>query len=99
VLKRISTFAVVFALIAQSEVVPVFSQSAPVENIVLVYGAWVDGSGWKPVYDILVKDGNKIFVLQDFHEVVNQLCTEIDTLRRAERWGITHSESIVADHG
>ena len=26
-------------------------------NIVLVHGAWADGSGWKGVYDILVKDG------------------------------------------
>jgi hypothetical protein len=23
----------------------------PVKNIVLVHGAWVDGSGWKPVYE------------------------------------------------
>jgi hypothetical protein len=28
-----------------------------IRNIVLVHGAWVDGSGWKGVYDILVKDG------------------------------------------
>jgi pimeloyl-ACP methyl ester carboxylesterase len=28
-----------------------------VRNIVLVHGAWADGSGWKSVYDILVKDG------------------------------------------
>lgn len=28
-----------------------------VSNIVLVHGAWVAGSGWKGVYDILVKDG------------------------------------------
>jgi len=28
-----------------------------VRNIVLVHGAWADGSGWKGVYDILVKDG------------------------------------------
>jgi hypothetical protein len=26
-----------------------------VRNIVLVHGAWADGSGWKGVYDILVK--------------------------------------------
>jgi hypothetical protein len=32
-------------------------KTAPVKNIVLVHGAWVDGSGWKPVYDILTKDG------------------------------------------
>ena len=28
--------------------------AAPVKNIVLVHGAFVDGSGWKPAYDILV---------------------------------------------
>ena len=26
--------------------------AAPVKNIVLVHGAWVDGSGWKPVYEV-----------------------------------------------
>ena len=26
-----------------------------VRNIVLVHGAWADGSGWKGVYDILAK--------------------------------------------
>jgi pimeloyl-ACP methyl ester carboxylesterase len=30
--------------------------AAPVKNIVLVHGAWVDGSGWKPVYEILVRE-------------------------------------------
>jgi hypothetical protein len=28
-----------------------------VRNIVLVHGAFVDGSGWKPVYEILRNDG------------------------------------------
>jgi hypothetical protein len=27
------------------------------KNIVLVHGAWVDASGWKPVYEILTKEG------------------------------------------
>src|SRR3981189_3566909 len=39
--------------------------AAPVKNIVLVHGAFVDGSGWKPVYDILVKDGYSVTVVQD----------------------------------
>jgi pimeloyl-ACP methyl ester carboxylesterase len=39
--------------------------AAPVKNIVLVHGAFVDGSGWKPVYDILVKDGYGVTVVQD----------------------------------
>ena len=33
------------------------TQESRVRNIVLVHGAWADGSGWKGVYDILVKDG------------------------------------------
>src|SRR6516165_11860321 len=36
-----------------------------VRNIVLVHGAWADGSGWKGVYDILVKDGYKVSIVQE----------------------------------
>jgi pimeloyl-ACP methyl ester carboxylesterase len=35
-----------------------------VQNIVLVHGAWADGSGWKGVYDILVKDGYNVSIVQ-----------------------------------
>src|SRR5882757_7294582 len=38
--------------------------AAPVKNIVLVHGAFVDGSGWNPVYDILVKNGYSVTVVQ-----------------------------------
>ena len=37
--------------------------AGPVKNIVLVHGAWADGSGWRAVYDILVKDGYKVSVV------------------------------------
>ena len=37
----------------------------PVKNIVLVHGAWVDGSGWKPVYEILVRDGYTVSIVQE----------------------------------
>src|SRR5271157_3427151 len=36
-----------------------------VRNIVLVHGAWADGSGWKGVYDILVKDGYNVSLVQE----------------------------------
>ncbi|SDT60312.1 Pimeloyl-ACP methyl ester carboxylesterase [Mucilaginibacter mallensis] len=39
-------------------------QPAGIKNIVLVHGAFVDGSGWKPVYDILVKKGYHVSVTQ-----------------------------------
>jgi major membrane immunogen (membrane-anchored lipoprotein) len=36
-----------------------------VKNIVLVHGAWADGSGWKGVYDILVRDGYNVSIVQE----------------------------------
>src|ERR1700689_1428483 len=36
-----------------------------VRNILLVHGAWADGSGWKGVYDILVKDGYNVSIVQE----------------------------------
>src|SRR5215831_10283798 len=41
------------------------NQEPRVRNIVLVHGAWADGSGWKGVYDILVKDGFKVSIVQE----------------------------------
>ena len=39
--------------------------TAPIRSIVLVHGAWVDGSGWKPVYDILTRDGYHVTMVQE----------------------------------
>src|SRR5271169_125063 len=36
-----------------------------IKNIVLVHGAWADGSGWKGVYDILIKDGFNVSIVQE----------------------------------
>src|SRR3989442_401185 len=36
-----------------------------IRNIVLVHGAWADGSGWKGVDDILVKDGYNVSIVQE----------------------------------
>jgi pimeloyl-ACP methyl ester carboxylesterase len=41
------------------------TSASPIKNIVLVHGAWVDGSGWKPVYDILTKDGYTVTLVQE----------------------------------
>src|SRR5271170_4967625 len=40
-------------------------RNKPIRNIVLVHGAWADGSGWKGVYDILVKDGFNVSIVQE----------------------------------
>src|SRR3979490_222551 len=41
------------------------SEEHRIRNIVLVHGAWADGSGWKGVYDILVKDGYNVSIVQE----------------------------------
>jgi len=40
------------------------AQNMPVKNIVLVHGAFVDGSGWQRVYNILVKKGYHVAIAQ-----------------------------------
>jgi pimeloyl-ACP methyl ester carboxylesterase len=39
-------------------------ESKPV-SVVLVHGAFVDGSGWKAVYDLLTRDGYEVLVVQN----------------------------------
>src|SRR3984893_5977691 len=41
------------------------AQAASTKNIVLVHGAWVDGSGWKPVYGIRWRDGYHVSLVQE----------------------------------
>jgi pimeloyl-ACP methyl ester carboxylesterase len=55
------------------------AMAAPVKNIVLVHGAWVDGSGWKPVYDILVKDGYRVTMVQ---EPLTAFADDVEATRR-----------------
>jgi pimeloyl-ACP methyl ester carboxylesterase len=34
-------------------------------NVVLVHGGFVDGSGWRAVYDLLTQDGYHVAVVQN----------------------------------
>ncbi len=53
------------ALLAALGLTTVQAQNSQVKNVVLVHGAWADGSGWKGVYDILVKDGYNVSIVQE----------------------------------
>jgi pimeloyl-ACP methyl ester carboxylesterase len=41
------------------------STAAPVSNVVLVHGGFVDGSGWQGVYDVLTGHGYRVSVVQN----------------------------------
>jgi len=56
---------IVLLLLLSSTAASAQNPDRPVRNIVLVHGAWADGSGWKGVYDILVKDGYNVSIVQE----------------------------------
>jgi pimeloyl-ACP methyl ester carboxylesterase len=64
-LRMVKALARTFLLLATLGGISVRAQSVLVKNIVLVHGAWADGSGWKGVYDILVKDGFNVSIVQE----------------------------------
>jgi pimeloyl-ACP methyl ester carboxylesterase len=55
--------AAVAAALSAAAVAP--ARAAPVKNVVLVHGAFADGSGWRRVADILGKGGYTVSVVQE----------------------------------
>lgn len=53
--------ATLFAVVGIANAAPA---AGSVQNVVLVHGAFADGSGWKPVADILRKDGYTVSIVQ-----------------------------------
>ena len=65
---KASKVASVFAMVWIALVTDLLlgAQNGPrIRNVVLVHGAWADGSGWKGVYDILIKDGYNVTIVQE----------------------------------
>jgi len=60
--KPVTAAAAAIALLSVA-VAP--ARSEPVKNVVLVHGAFADGSGWRRVSDILSKDGYSVTVVQE----------------------------------
>lgn len=58
--KYLAASALALAAIAPAHAAP----AGAIKNIVLVHGAFVDGSGWKAVADILTKDGYAVSIVQ-----------------------------------
>jgi CTP:molybdopterin cytidylyltransferase MocA len=66
-MKNRYVVAMLTAALAGGTLVSASAQSASktgIKNIVLVHGAFADGSGWEAVADILKKDGYTVSVVQ-----------------------------------
>ncbi|GBU14481.1 alpha/beta hydrolase [Enterobacterales bacterium] len=64
-LTKLTLLAVALGSTVSFSALAVPASSALVKNIVLVHGAFVGGSGWKPVYDILTHDGYHVTLVQE----------------------------------
>jgi pimeloyl-ACP methyl ester carboxylesterase len=62
-MKRLRTASVASAalILGMSSV----ASAEPIKNVVLVHGAFADGSGWRAVADILERDGYSVSVVQE----------------------------------
>jgi pimeloyl-ACP methyl ester carboxylesterase len=75
-----------------------------VKDIVLVHGAFADGSGWKPIADILRKDGYKVHIAQppetSFEEDVTSVTRILDQLEGlAVLVGHSYGGAIITEAG
>ena len=63
--RQASQFLCTVLLLLTCSALRAQTQEPRIRNIVLVHGAWADGSGWKGVYDILVGDGYNVSIVQE----------------------------------
>src|SRR5277367_2559965 len=63
--RRISQSLCIAFLLTTCGAISAQNDQHRIKNIVLVHGAWADGSGWRGVYDILVKDGYNVSMVQE----------------------------------
>ena len=65
VVRGMSQFLCITLVLLTCGALAAQSEEHRIRNIVLVHGAWADGSGWKGVSDILAKDGYKVSIVQE----------------------------------
>jgi pimeloyl-ACP methyl ester carboxylesterase len=64
-----------------------------VKNIVIVHGAFADGSGWRTVSDILTKDGYKVAIVQ---EPLTSLAEDVAATKRV--LDLQNGPSVLVGH-
>jgi pimeloyl-ACP methyl ester carboxylesterase len=88
--KHIAVLAAAAALLSVA-VAP--AQAEPVRNIVIVHGAFADGSGWQRVAAILGKDGYAVSVVQ---EPLTSLADDVAATKRV--LDLQHGPSLLVGH-
>lgn len=66
--------------LAATALTPAYAEPTGAKNVVLVHGAFADGSGWQGVYNILKKDGYNVTIVQN---PTTSLADDVAMTRRA----------------
>ena len=66
--------------LAAATLTPAYAAPTGAKNVVLVHGAFADGSGWQGVYNILKKDGYNVTIVQN---PTTSLADDVAVTRRA----------------
>jgi hypothetical protein len=64
-INRFLVFSTISCAALLSSTANLRAQKSQVKNVVLVHGAWADGSGWRVVYDNLVSHGFNVSIVQE----------------------------------
>jgi len=63
--NRFAVFTTMLCASVLSSTPNLKTRQSEVKSIVLVHGAWADGSGWRGVYDNLIRDGFNVRIIQE----------------------------------
>ena len=86
VVATVAVVAVLWAAVAPA-------RAEPVKNIVIVHGAFADGSGWRRVVEILGKDGYTVTVVQ---EPLTSLADDVAATKRV--LDLQHGPTLLVGH-
>lgn len=77
---KLTTLATAAILAAGTSTAQASERLDPVKNVVLVHGAFVDGSGWSRVYHGLKKEGYNVIIVQN---PITSLAADVAATKRA----------------
>jgi hypothetical protein len=63
--NRFAVFTTMLCAAVLSSTPNLKTRQSEMKSIVLVHGAWADGSGWRGVYDNLIRDGFNVRIIQE----------------------------------
>jgi hypothetical protein len=91
--NRFAVFTTMLCAAVLSSTPNLKAQQSEVKNILLVHGAWADGSGWRGVYDNLVRDGFNVSIVQEPETSFKEDVAATKRVLAQTKWAVHSSRS------